>query len=299
MPPSAHAYARPDLLIDTATLAGCLDAPDLRVFDCTTILKPDAGGALQAISGRADYERGHIPRAGYIDLQQDLSDPVSRWRFTLPDASRFAAVMQRLGVSDDARVVLYSTGSYWWATRVWWMLRVFGFTRAAVLDGGFAKWVAEGRPVASGPAPVAAPAARFSARFHPEMVVDARAVQAAIDDPAQVVVNALSAESFAGRGPSYYGRCGRIRNSVSVPAASLVAPGSQTMLPPDALAAALGPRLTAGATRVITYCGGGIAATGDAFALALLGRDNVAVYDASLQEWGNDPTLPMEAGGAG
>ncbi|MBL8380650.1 MAG: sulfurtransferase [Burkholderiales bacterium] len=286
-------YARPELLADTAWLAAHLDDADLRVFDCTTILKPDASGALQAISGRADFERGHIPGARHIELQQDLSDKASRWRFTLPGAAQFAAAMEALGVSDDSRVVLYSTGSYTWATRVWWMLRVFGFTRAAVLDGGFAKWMKEGRPVATGPAPAAGKSGSFTARLNPDMVVDSDAVLAASKDPTTILINALSRESFEGRGPNYYGRPGRIPNSVCVPAATMLA-ADQTLLPAGELAKALGERATSGRGRVITYCGGGIAATGNAFALALLGVDKVAVYDASLQEWATDPAMPME-----
>lgn len=293
---TAAGYARPELLVDCDWLACHMNDADLRLFDCTVILKPDANGTQQAISGRPDYERGHIPGAHFIDLQQDLSDNSSRLRFTLPDAAHFAAAMRRLGVSDDSQVVLYSTGNYWWATRVWWMLRVFGFERAAVLDGGFAKWAAEGRPLATGPAPAPPGTGVFSAHYRAAMVADAGAVVAAIDDPAQVVVNALAAEQFNGTSPVSYGRRGRIRNSISVPAASLVASGSQTMLPARELADALGAQLTSGYGRVVTYCGGGIAATGDAFALALLGLDNVAVYDASLQEWATHPALPMDCG---
>lgn len=287
-------YARPELLVDSTWLAAHLDDANLRIFDCTVHLKPNPDGTLLAIPCRADYERGHIRGARFIDLQQDLSDNTSRLRFTLPDAAHFAAAMERLGVCDDSRVVLYSTGNYWWATRVWWMLRVFGFERAALLDGGFAKWAAEGRPVETGPSPAPTQRGTFTARFHAEMVVDAGAVLAAIDDPAQVVVNALAAEQFNGTSPVFYGRRGRIRNSISVPAASLLVAGSQSMLPAGELAAKLGERLTSGEGRVVTYCGGGIAATGDAFALALLGVDNVAVYDASLQEWATNVKLPME-----
>lgn len=293
---TAAGYARPELLVDSDWLACHSNHADLRLFDCTVNLKPDATGTQQAISGRPDYERGHILGAHFIDLQQDLSDNRSRLRFTLPDAAYFAAAMRRLGVSDDSKVVLYSTGNYWWATRVWWMLRVFGFERAAVLDGGFAKWAAEGRPLATGPAPAPPGTGVFSARYRAAMVADAGAVVAAIDDSAQVVVNALAAEQFNGTSPVSYGRRGRIRNSISVPAASLVAPGWHTMLPARQLADALGAQLTSGKGRVVTYCGGGIAANGDAFALALLGFDNVAVYDASLQEWATDPALPMECG---
>ncbi len=94
---------------------------------------------------RADFEKGHIPGAQFIDLQADLSDSSQRLRFMLPSAEAFAAAMSRFGVSEGTRVVLYSTANPWWATRVWWLLRVFGFDDAAVLNGGWQKWSREGR----------------------------------------------------------------------------------------------------------------------------------------------------------
>ena len=94
---------------------------------------------------------GTFPGAVFLDIQAEISDPDTRLRFMAPSAERFADAMGRLGVGDGARVVLYSAGSIMWATRVWWMLRAFGFDGAAVLDGGFEKWKAEGRPVTTAP----------------------------------------------------------------------------------------------------------------------------------------------------
>ena len=97
------------------------------------------------------YEKGHIPGAQFVDLQADLSDQTTKLRFMAPPAEEFAAAMRRFGVSADSREVLYSTANVWWATRIWWLLRMFGFDNAAVLDGGFQAWKREGRPVEPGP----------------------------------------------------------------------------------------------------------------------------------------------------
>ena len=118
-------------------------------MDCTTWLRPAEPGddaPYRVVPGRSDYDAGHIPGAVFLDIQAEISDPDTRLRFMAPAPERFAEAMGRLGIGDDARVVLYSAGSIMWATRVWWMLRAFGFDGAAVLDGGFEKWRGEGRP---------------------------------------------------------------------------------------------------------------------------------------------------------
>ena len=119
----------------TEWLAAHLGDRDLRVYDCTTYLKPDPVTA----SGRRAVARsgpGHIPGFDYLDLQGELSDTSSKLRFTMPSAEQFAAAMSRHGLGDGTRAVLYSAGNIMWATRIWWMLRAFGFDAVAVLDGG-------------------------------------------------------------------------------------------------------------------------------------------------------------------
>ncbi|MFN4088454.1 MAG: sulfurtransferase [Alphaproteobacteria bacterium] len=288
-------YARPELLVETEQLAAMLGDPAVRVLDCTVFLRPlPDWSEYRAESGRAQYEAGHIPGAVFADLIGDLSDPDSALRFTAPTPERLAEAMGRLGVGEGTRAVLYSTDSPQWATRLWWMLRANGFDAAAVLNGGFAKWRREGRPVSTEPA--AYPPGRFVPRPRPGLFVGRSEVAAAIGDPGTCIVNALSAEQHRGEGGITYGRAGRIPNSVNVPARSLFDAETGTFLPAERLRAAFAGAGAGPDRRVVTYCGGGIAATGDAFALALLGQDDVAVYDASMQEWARDPSAPMEKG---
>ena len=151
-------FANPEFLIATDALARRLGDPDLRIFDCTIHLIPNPDTGYTVRPGREDFEKGHIPGAQFIDLQEDLSAPHPKLRFMLPSTEAFAAAMGRFGVGENSRVVLYSTTTPQWAARVWWMLRNYGFDNAAVLDGGFQKWSREGRPVETGATRPRAPA---------------------------------------------------------------------------------------------------------------------------------------------
>lgn len=280
------------LLVDTEWLAAHLDDPDLRVLDCSVSLVPVEGG-VRLESGRAAWSAGHIPGAGYADLMQDLSDRNTKLPMMMPPAEQFAAAMGRLGVGPGTRVVLYDAGNHTWATRVWWMLRAMGFDQAAVLDGGFNKWKAEGQPLSV--ALPAHPAVAFIAQPRAGSFVDRDVVRDALRSPQVCLVNALSADEHAGR-VSRTPRPGRIPGSGNVPAGSLVDPATGAYLPLDALREVLQAAGALDAPRVIAYCGGGIAATSVAFTLARLGAADVAVYDGSLVDWSSDPLLPLETG---
>jgi thiosulfate/3-mercaptopyruvate sulfurtransferase len=287
-------FVHPEFLIATDSLERQLGDPDLRILDCTTHLIPDPKITYQVVPGRADFEKGHIPGAQFVDIQADVSDTSHRLRFMKPSAEAFAAAMGRFGVGEGTRVVLYSTTTPQWATRVWWLLRVFGFDAAAVLDGGWQKWNREGRPVETGPARVRPPG-RFVIREQRPLMVGKDAVLQATGDGAVCTLNALSPEQHAGTGGNTYGRPGRIAGSVNLPAAHLIDPATNAFLP----AAELRRRFEgvgAFGKEVISYCGGGIAASADAFALVMLGHPDVKLYDASMSEWATDPTLPMETG---
>ena len=284
----------PDALVNTEWLASHLDDPTLRIFDCTTYLRapgdnPDASYVVE--SGRRDYEAAHIPGAGFLDLQGDLSDNAQPFRFIAPAPEILAAAFAAKGVGDDTRVILYSRGAMQWSARIWWMLRAIGFDNAAILNGGWEKWAEEGRPETSGA--VDCPAAQLTTVPRPELFVDKGAVAAAIDVDSVCTINALSAELHRGAG-ARYGRPGRIPGSVNVPASTLADPANRALLSPQDVQQAFS---AVGATpdkKIIVYCGGGIAASLDAFLLHQLGYTNIAIYDASLSEWATDPDLPMD-----
>jgi thiosulfate/3-mercaptopyruvate sulfurtransferase len=292
------AMREPNALIDTDRLARELGAGDVRVFDCTTYLEPPPPGCDDpyiAVPGRHSFAAAHIPGADFLDLQGEFSDNATRLRFMLPPVAQLAAAFGRHGIGTGVRVVLYSIGTMMWATRFWWMLRTLGFTDAAVLDGGFDKWQAEGRPVERGPAR-GYPAAVFAARPRPGRFVDKEAVLAASRDPEVVIVNALGPQFHLGLEPSRYGRPGRIPGSVNVPAASLVDAQRKTFTALDDAAAKFAAAGVAKEKRVIAYCGGGISATIDLFLLHQLGFGDLTLYDGSMGEWAKDPALPIERG---
>ena len=110
------------LLVDTTWLAAHLDDPDLRILDSTTNVIREPGKHDRVVAERGKFEAGHIPGAQFVDLQADLSDPHSHLNFTAPSADDFARAIERFGIGDDSRVVVYGTGSVWWATRVWWLV---------------------------------------------------------------------------------------------------------------------------------------------------------------------------------
>jgi thiosulfate/3-mercaptopyruvate sulfurtransferase len=286
-------FKHPEFLVDTDWLAEHLDDPRIRIYDCTTHLLPHPTQAYTVGSGREDYDNGHIPGADFLDLQEELSDPMGQFRFTFPSPALFAEAVAGHGLGDDMTVVLYSTTSPQWASRIWWMLRAFGFDNARVLDGGFVKWAKEGRPVSTTSASY--PPAIFTPRPRDGLIVQKDEMLAAINDGAVCTINALSREQHAGGGRAY-GRLGRIAGSSNVPTAELLDPETNAFLPASQIAAHFAGVGADKSERVLTYCGGGIAASATALLLVMLGHENVGLYDNSMSEWSNDESLPMESG---
>lgn len=287
-------YVHPEYLVETEWLAAHLDDPSLRILDCTTSIVADSNGGERINPERAAFEAGHIPGAQFVDIQGELSDPDHRLRFMLPSAARFAGAMQRLGIGEGTRVVTYSTGNVWWATRVWWLLRVFGFDHASVLNGGMVKWKRESRALETGPG-TPKPAGRFPVRAPRDLVSGKSDVLQAIGSDAVCTLNALPPAAHTGAAPSAYGRSGHIAGSRNLPGLSLIDPETNRFRDAKAMQDAF-RAVGADGKPVVAYCGGGITATLLAFAAALIGRDDVTVYDGSMQEWAADESLPMATG---
>jgi thiosulfate/3-mercaptopyruvate sulfurtransferase len=283
----------PTPLVTTDWLAEHLDDADLRLLDATIFLAPPAepGADWTQERGEAAHAEEHIPGSRYADIVSELSS-ADGW-FTRPDAEAFKAAVERLGVGDGTRVVVYDRAASMWAARVWWLLRSFGFEDVAVLDGGLHRWKAEGRPTTAEPTP-AAPAASFTAVDHPELVADTEQVLAVVNDGGACLINSLTAEDFTATETDRYARPGRIPGSLNVPVFDLLDEQGR-FRSPDELREHFADVL-ARPGRKITYCGGGIAATADALALYVLGETDVAVYDGSLREWTADERLPLEVG---
>ena len=292
-------FQNPQYLVETDWLHAHLEDANLRVLDCTVYLPNyfDASAAqkLEIVSGRAHWEQGHIPGSAFADLVHDLCGPQdTRVAFPMPSSAQFAEAMSRYGVGEGTHVVLYDDMLNAWAARIWWMLRAFGFDNAAVLNGGWKKWTLEGRPIST--APPQYPPAQFVARPHLERIATKDEVLAAISSQATCLVNALDPEEYAGRGPVRYGRPGHIPSSVNVSFLGVVDPKTNAYLSPEQLREQCTQAGAMEKDRVITYCGGAIAASSAALVLTLLGVDNVAVYNGSMTEWAADPTLPLVTG---
>ena len=291
-------YTNPGLLIETDVLEAELGADDLRIIDCNVVMGPKPGGGYDIKSGRADYEEAHIPGAVFLDFLTELSGDHPTLRFMMPTAEDFARVIGEAGIGDEHRVVVYSRGANFWATRLFLMFRAFGFNNCRVLNGAWDKWSAESRPTTTGVPEY--PVAIFTPNLQPGQIVGKDEVLAAVQRKDTCLINALSPEIFSGATVNAaYGRPGHIEGSVNLYAYDLIDKTDNTFADAVTLREKFQAVGALDQEHIITYCGGGISATTDSFALMLLGRDDVALYDGSMTEWGPDESLPMstQAGG--
>ncbi|MEO1493137.1 MAG: rhodanese-like domain-containing protein [Pseudomonadota bacterium] len=287
------AWRFPEAIVSGAWLEANLCDPNLRIYDCTTYLlyEEGTGRPYRVESGLADWQAGHIPGSVHLDLQRDFSDDAAPTRFMRLSPEETADAFAKFSVTAETRVILYSRASPQWATRFWWMLRWIGFDNAAVLDGGMDAWEIDGRPVTTDSS--AYPPGMLTASARPGLFVGKDDMLAAIGDGMTCSLNALGEALHSGANPRY-GRPGRIPGSTNVPAASLVDPRTKILLAPTDVAAFFEAAGALPERRILNYCGGGIAATLDAFLQHQLGYENIAVYDASMSEWAKDDSLPIE-----
>lgn len=279
-------------LVSTHAVDAHLFDPDWAILDCRHDLTNPAWGE-QA------YAVEHVPGAVYAHLDRDLSGPKTgrNGRHPLPDADALSARLGQWGISPGVQVVAYDQANGMWASRLWWLLRYLGHAAVAVLDGGFAKWTAEGRPTT--PDATARAPRTFQGTPRPEMWVSAEAVEQLRQDPAYRLLDSRAPERYRGETEPIDPVAGHIPGAVNVYNVGNVSPEG-TFLAPVALRARFQALLgEVSATQVVTYCGSGVAAAHNVLALEIAGLPGARIYPGSWSEWCSDPARPVARGAEG
>ncbi len=279
-----------DSLVSTDWLESELGAPDLRILDATLFL-PGSGR-----DARAEYEEAHIPGARFLDLEE-VSDPDSDLPHMMPPPHIFASRMQRLGIGDGNRIVLYDNSPLHSAARGWFMLHAYGAQTVALLDGGWQKWQAEGRPTESGRS--APRAGHFTARLDERRLIDKADLARLVGSPSVQIADARSAERFEGRGeePRAGLSAGHIPGSRNLPQGEFFR-ADHRWKPPEELRRLFDAAGVDPSAPLVATCGSGITASVILFAAHLVGGTDGRLYDGSWAEWGADPAAPKAKGPA-
>jgi thiosulfate/3-mercaptopyruvate sulfurtransferase len=280
-----------DQLVSTEWLAAQLGAADLRILDATSFLPGTPRDPEE------EYRAAHIPGALYLDLNslKDADDPRPSM---VPGNAQFTARMAQLGISDTDRIVIYDNSPLVSAGRAWWLFRLFGAKNVAILDGGLARWIAEGRPTEAGES-APAPGGHFAAARDESQIRDKVQMLANIDSRAAQVVDARGAARFTGEDPEPRAgmASGHIPGSVNLPTGKLLDADGRWKRG-DAMRAAFEAAGVDLDRPLVMSCGSGVTACNLLFGASLIGKHDVAIYDGSWSEWGADPETPKAQGPA-
>lgn len=287
-------YAHPEALVSTAWLEAHLQDPGVQVLDGTFFL------SVQNRNAAEEYHDCRITGAVFFDIDE-VCDPASspKCPHMLPSADLFARKVGAMGIGNDSHVVVYdASGMTSAAARLWWMFRIFGHDKVSVLDGGFPKWLREGRSVEEeAPPPVVVPRT-FTPYFRPHLLKSLDGMLENLKSKAEQVVDARPLKRFTGESPEPRDvlKQGHIPGSIPMPFADFYDPKTLTMYPAGKLRQLFADAKVDIAQPFISLCGSGVTACLPALAAYLLGFDHVAIYDGSWAEWGNLPDTPAELG---
>jgi len=273
-------------VVSTQWLAEHLSAPDVRIVDASWYL-PDANR-----DAKAEYNEAHIPGAVYFNIDE-ISDTSSPYPHMLPAPEKFASRVKAMGLGDGHRIVVYDGAGLFSAARVWWMFRAMGHRDVFVLDGGFPKWRAEGRPTEDLP-PIHR-TRHFTPRPNHLILRDADQVKENLKTKREQIVDARSPGRFAGSEPEPRPgvRSGHIPGAKNLHYQKLLNPDG-TLRKPDAIAAAFREAGIDVTKPVTASCGSGVTAAIVLLALEAIDAPEGALYDGSWSEWGSKAELPLE-----
>ncbi|MDO8461280.1 MAG: sulfurtransferase [Deltaproteobacteria bacterium] len=272
-----------DSLVTVEWLRDHLRDPEVRVVDCRWTLG-------QPGEGRRQYEAGHIPGAAHLDVDQQLSGKEGPGRHPIPDKREFQKTLSVLGVDRETLVVAYDGGQGVPAPRLWWLLRYFGHSKVAVLDGGWNRWTQSGGAVEQ-EIPVFRETS-FLARPRTKWMFDKETVDSLREDPEVLLIDARSPERYSGEKETVDPKAGHIPGALNLPFTEMIDPQTGFFLSCETLKGKFEKLAAKEAKTIISYCGSGITACTNLFALHLAGLEGV-LYEGSWSEWSADSQLPV------
>lgn len=278
-------------LVSTQWLHDHLDDANLRIVDIRGHVIAASEPPPHYFNHHDDYLKAHIPGAVFVDWVHEITDPNDPRHAPIARPERYEAFARRIGIGPETFVVAYDDADSMFAARLWWSLLYYGHEKAAVLDGGWHKWTAEGRPVTA-EIPQITPS-EFTAQPNERLRRTADQILEGLHRPGRVLVDVRSPEEYAGKSARAR-RKGHIPGAVNQPRPTLVAP-DHTVLPPDQLRQIFARHGIDDSTEAVTYCNAGVSASFGMLALRVAGFDNAAMYDGSWKDWGNNDSLPIES----